>query len=204
MRQTHSKQRGFTMVEILVAIVILAIGLLAMAGLQSKLQTTEVESYQRAQAAMLVQDMVNRMLANMENVEQYVLGTQTLGTGTTGYSYYCYTNTAATYPVRDRDFCEWSNAIQGRYEWNWASGGGPQGWRSSLIEARGCIELVQAEDDSAGVCQPGIYRVSVAWQGLTEGRAPNAALSCGANLYGDEKYRRVMSTLVTTGLPRCT
>ncbi len=44
--------------------VILAIGLLGLVGLQGRLHVTQVESYQRAQALILLQDMSNRIALN--------------------------------------------------------------------------------------------------------------------------------------------
>ncbi|MFH1603933.1 MAG: prepilin-type N-terminal cleavage/methylation domain-containing protein, partial [Pseudomonadota bacterium] len=43
----HRDQRGTTMLEVLVTIVILAFGMLGLAGMQSKIFTAEMESYQR-------------------------------------------------------------------------------------------------------------------------------------------------------------
>ncbi|HEY0563491.1 MAG TPA: prepilin-type N-terminal cleavage/methylation domain-containing protein, partial [Methylophilus sp.] len=51
------KQQGSTLLEVLITIVILAIGLLGLAGLQSRLHVSEMESYQRAQALVLLNDM---------------------------------------------------------------------------------------------------------------------------------------------------
>lgn len=56
------------MVEILVTIVVIAIGLLGLAGLQAtSLRNTE-SSYQRSQAATLAYDMLDRMRANTGGV----------------------------------------------------------------------------------------------------------------------------------------
>jgi type IV pilus assembly protein PilV len=64
----QSKQLGFSMVEILVTIVVIAIGLLGLAGLQAtSLRNTEA-SYQRSQAATLAYDMLDRMRANAAGV----------------------------------------------------------------------------------------------------------------------------------------
>ncbi len=49
--------RGTTMIEVLVTIVILAFGLLGLAGLEARLQQSELEAYQRAQALVLLNDM---------------------------------------------------------------------------------------------------------------------------------------------------
>ena len=64
MTRYRSPQRGFTMLEVLVALLILMIGLLGLAGLLVTTQQGEVEAYQRKQAAVLLQDMVDRLLAN--------------------------------------------------------------------------------------------------------------------------------------------
>src|SRR5450830_821796 len=81
-RQRRDKpQQGTTMLEVLVTIVILAFGMLGLAGLQSKIFTAEMESYQRGQAVLLLNDMVERMNANRNAAATYVpaLATTTFG-----------------------------------------------------------------------------------------------------------------------------
>jgi type IV pilus assembly protein PilV len=82
----------------------------------------------------------------------------------------------------DLDKCEWSNELKGAAEKISSSSVG------AMLGARGCIEL---ETGSS----PPVYRVSVAWQGMTSLHAP--VLTCGANQYGDEGYRRAMAYRVT-------
>ena len=53
--ESHS-MRGVSLIEVLVTIVILAVGLLGLAGLQMRLQSSEVEAYQRTQASLLLED----------------------------------------------------------------------------------------------------------------------------------------------------
>src|SRR5512134_2642451 len=55
------KSRGFSMIEVLMALLIIVLGLLGLAGLQVRIQQAEFESYQRAQALVLLQDMVDRI-----------------------------------------------------------------------------------------------------------------------------------------------
>lgn len=65
----HIKQRGFTLVEVLVTMIIMAVGLLGLAGLQAtSLRNTE-SAYQRSQAATLAYDMLDRMRANTVGVD---------------------------------------------------------------------------------------------------------------------------------------
>jgi type IV pilus assembly protein PilV len=71
-----------------------------------------------------------------------------------------------------------------------------------MTGARGCVEELQAKNDAAGVCRPGLYQVTIAWQGLHPTKAP--ALACGKDQYGADTNRRAISVLVAIGVPHCT
>ncbi len=58
-----------TLIEILVSLLILAIGLLGMAGLQTVSLRNTQSAYQRTQAAILSSDIVERVRANQQGVE---------------------------------------------------------------------------------------------------------------------------------------
>lgn len=58
------QQRGATLIEVLVAMVILAIGLLGLAGLQTVSVQSNQGAYYRSQATILANDMADRMRAN--------------------------------------------------------------------------------------------------------------------------------------------
>ena len=175
---------GFSLIEVLVALVITALGLLGLAALQAKLQLSGIESYQRAQALLLVQDMGDRIATNRKNAGAYVTTSGTLGTGDTPASD-C--STLTTIALRDR--CEWSKTLQGAAE----KAGTEQ--RGAMTGARGCVQDLGNAS----------YLVSVAWQGLIPLAAP-AGVTCGAGLYGasgtpcaDDKCRRAVSTIVRIG-----
>lgn len=57
-------QVGFTLLEVLIAIVILAIGLLGIAGMQANSIRNNQNAYLRGQATMLAYDIIERMRAN--------------------------------------------------------------------------------------------------------------------------------------------
>lgn len=59
---------GFTMLEVLVAIVILSFGLLGLAGLQATGLKNNNSAYMRTQANLLAYDMIDRMRANQQGV----------------------------------------------------------------------------------------------------------------------------------------
>lgn len=58
------KQSGFTLIEVLVAVLILSIGLLGLAGLMASSIRNNQSAYQRTQATWLAYDIVDRMRAN--------------------------------------------------------------------------------------------------------------------------------------------
>lgn len=63
-RQRRRDQRGFSMIEVLVTVLILAIGLLGLAGLQSTALRSNHSAYLRSQATVLAYDIADRMRAN--------------------------------------------------------------------------------------------------------------------------------------------
>lgn len=58
------RQRGATLIEVLVAMFILAIGLLGLAGLQAMSVQSNQGAYYRSQATILANDIADRMRAN--------------------------------------------------------------------------------------------------------------------------------------------
>jgi type IV pilus assembly protein PilV len=174
-RFTHRSplQRGTSLIEVLVTLVILSIGLLGLAGLQSRLQVSELEAYQRAQALILLDDMASRVAANRANAASYATDP------ITGLS-------AANCSSGFADAVEWCNALQGAAE---TTGGSNVG---AMIGGRGCVIALPG-----GL--PGEFLVTVAWQGLTPIAAPPAAVTCGQGSYGaNDAYRRVVTTIVNT------
>jgi len=153
-------QRGTTLVEVLVTMLMIAFGLLGLGGLQMRLQLSDMESYQRAQALALLEDMANRIAVNRALAATYVTGASSpLGTGMTCPA------TSAT--VQQTDTAQWCSALQGAAEKLGNSKAG------AAVGARGCIENIGANQ----------YLITVAWQGLTPISAPAVAVACGAGLY---------------------
>lgn len=166
------------MIEVLITMVILAIGLLGLAGLQTRLQVSEMEGYQRAQAMILLSDMSNRIAANRSLAASYVTGVAApLGSGMTCPS--------ADTTLSDQDKRQWCMALQGASEKSGSSSVG------TMIGGRGCIQSMPGNE----------YMITVAWQGLSGVSAPPASVACGKDLYDGgactgDLCRRVVTTLV--------
>ena len=182
------RQRGDTMIEILLTLLVLAFGLLGFVGLQAKVQAADVDAYARAQAAALLSDMTDRINANRNNAASYV--GNNIGTGD-GQPADC----SAAAAGAPRDTCEWSNALKGAAETKSSVNVG------AMPGALGCIEQLQAPNPAPGVCTPGIYRVTVAWQGMVKTSGP--ALACGSGQFGADEFRRAVSARLAVGLPSC-
>ena len=183
--------RGTSLVEVLVTLMILAFGLLGVAGLQAKVGVAEMESYQRAQALLALSQMTERLTANSAQAAGYVTG-GTVGTGD-GQPASC----TGIAPGPNRDLCEWSNTLKGASEQNaGASTGG-------MVGARGCITQLQAPNPALGVCTTGVYQVSVAWQGTVPTNA-TPALACAAGSYGaNDAFRRAIAATVSVPTTSC-
>lgn len=171
---TPRHNAGFGLLEVLIAMLVIAVGLLGISALQFRASQAEMESYQRAQALLLVDDMVNRLRANASAQDLYAgktVGTGTDATPTTGNA------------TADTDLAEWHDLLLGAAE---TLGGANVG---ALIDARGCITY----DDATFS-----YTVTIAWQGLSETFAPTGN-ACGSGAYGAETKRRVASTTFRIG-----
>ena len=65
-------QAGFTLLEALISFMVLAIGLLGLAGLQIQGMRYNQEAYARSQATFLAYDMLERVRLNRANALDYV------------------------------------------------------------------------------------------------------------------------------------
>lgn len=192
-RRSVHRQQGVTLVEVLVTMVILAIGLLGLVGLQARLQILQLEAYQRAQALMLLKDMSGRIANNRNNALSYVTGPTGLE-APLGAGMVC----PAAAPPETRqasDAREWCNALQGAAE----TIGVGNNRVGAMVGGRGCIQ-----DVSPGVGGARAYLVTVAWQGLAPLAAPPASVACGSGQYNggagsaciNDLCRRAVTTLV--------
>lgn len=171
------------MIEVLVTIVILTFGLLGLAGLQSRLQLSEMEAYQRAQAMILLEDMANRIAVNRNFAGSYLIGTDSA----IGADMTCPTTTSTQ---QQKDAGEWCSALQGAAEKSGTSNSNI----GTMIGGRGCIEDLNNNE----------YLVTVAWQGLGPVSAPPDSVACGKNLYNgasgsvcqNDRCRRTVTTIV--------
>jgi type IV pilus assembly protein PilV len=180
MKSDPIHQSGVSLIEILVTFCILMFGLLGLAGLMAQSQRSEMESYQRVQALIIVRDMASRINTNRKAAPCYVttdMPTPYVGTGG-GAVAACTDGTPSEQATAIQDIADWSNLLAGAAE---AAAGANTG---AMIGARGCVSF-DATSNS--------YLISVAWQGIGLTTPPPASLPCASGLYGNESQRRVVS-----------
>jgi len=104
----QTKPLGFTLLEVLITLVILAIGLLGLAGLQATSLKQNQSAYQRGQAAQLSYDITDRVRSNMSAISTYQATTPSDATQHTN----CTTSTGcSTTQMAQNDLYEWNKAL---------------------------------------------------------------------------------------------
>lgn len=190
MRVTNPRAaRGYSLLEVLITMFVIAIGLLGLVGLQARALTAEVEAAARGQALLLVNDMADRMAANLNTVKnpsgsdtynqqsggtKVVFGTDYSNSCVTGNptslsdQATCCKTTATTggtkNSVAESDICEWDLALKGIGETT-----GSASKVGGISGARGCVFL-QATN---------VYEIDVVWQGRDATGAVASDLTCG-------------------------
>jgi type IV pilus assembly protein PilV len=101
----YRKCRGLTLVEILIALLVLSIGLLGLAALQTTSLSFNTSSYYRTQATALAYDFADRMRANRPDAldDQYLVAFQDPPPA-------CGANVVAG-DVPQQDIASWRNAL---------------------------------------------------------------------------------------------
>lgn len=105
----RTKQGGFTLLEVLVAVLVLSVGILGMAGLQFASLRNNQQSYQRSQAAALVNELADLMRANrvVAGTGSYLLPVTTTLTGASD----CTTATCTEAQLAAYDLQNWQGRV---------------------------------------------------------------------------------------------
>lgn len=119
MKNMKKSAVGFTLLEVLVAVLVLSFGLLGIAGLLLATVQNNTIAAQRTTATLLAQDMADRIRGNVNaskqikgNVTQAVFYLDTVGSSRDCYSPAPNGNCATRQDVAERDMAEWVAQIR--------------------------------------------------------------------------------------------
>lgn len=161
--QRSQCERGVGLIEVLVALIVLSLGFLVSANMQSLGMRSNQEAYFQSQAQMLLNDMMDRMRNNRAGLLQGDYDGKSTGLYTRPD---CYSTGCDAANVATTDLFEWSANFH------------------SLRNQATFIPVLPGADDgspaSATISEPdtnGVYTLSVSWQQLEKGVAATKTVS---------------------------
>ena len=78
------KERGFSLLEVMISVFVLAIGLLGLAGLQLTSMQNGHSAFLRSQATLAAYSIIDDMRANLGNKDDYAINLAATASGTGG------------------------------------------------------------------------------------------------------------------------
>jgi type IV pilus assembly protein PilV len=171
-----NNQNGFTLIEVLVAVIILAIGLLGLANLQTLSIRNNLSAYLRTQATWLADNIISRIRSNtvfqqincnngLQNytIRQYTNNYNGQTTANcpdpTKGSPNCTANYCDSQQIIQKDICEWATAIREILPGDTGKAG-----NGGIV----CIGDINLNGDTPactgkGNITPGAYSVAIWW-----------------------------------------
>lgn len=187
-------QGGFTLIEALIAFVILSVGLLGIVSLQAMAKTSQHLAVQHTRAVTLADAIIERIRVNPAGLDVYNIGTGSpLGaTPGTEPSPDCQSTAESCDPdeLAAHDLWVWEQALLGA--------GAKIGTQNTagLIAPRACIVFTAATGLPVSRTRTGLLSVIIQWRGLHE--SSDAVLSgetiCGGDAAGTDNFRRQVVT----------
>lgn len=188
--QLIQRQQGFTLVEVMVTVFVVAIGLLSAAALQVVSKKAAFDAIQRTTASVVAQDMLERIRGNPTQLTSY--GGKTVNSASVPATPTCGSSSDCTdAELVGYDLHRWWQSLDGVSEQIASSTGTTSG--GGLRSPTGCIQLNGNQVD-----------VVIVWRGMSliqQGDADNpddpTNNTCGATLADYElsagnSYRRVL------------
>jgi len=174
------KQSGVGLIEVLVALLVLSVGVLAIIGMQISGKQANYDAVQRTTAAHLAMDLVERMRANPSELDAYVTD-EVLGGGSLGEpnpSCDSSADSCTAAQMAEADLYQWEQQMDGAAETREVddetrnSGG--------LVNPRACL----TGPPGGGT---GLYTLTIVWRGAGE-MEPTDIEGCDDGLNGTDLY----------------
>ena len=177
------QQRGLSLLELLVSLVVFSIGLLGIAGLQMASKQASYEGLQRTLASQVAYGLLEDMRMNGDAMNVYLAAGE-IGGGSRGAEPVPNCNGAAVCNAAQKathDLWFWEQVLDGNLEMDGNVGTG------GLVLPTLCIR-----GPAGGIA--GIYAVTIVWRGSASLINGNASVcgSASGNYGADNEFRRIM------------
>ncbi|WP_352297427.1 type IV pilus modification protein PilV [Pseudoalteromonas sp. 20-MNA-CIBAN-0454] len=160
------RHKGFTLIEVLIAFIILSFGLLGAVALQAKAKQASFDSMQRAAAVALGNDIIQRIRANdtVNIVSNYEVVLKSSANSDTFSS--CFGAVCSSSDIAKLDITQWKRAIRASEN------------TGTLDDATICINPTSVADTGGKGFN---IEVIIAWQGRQEFKANTntGKVTCG-------------------------
>ena len=177
------RQGGFSLIELLVALIVFSVGLLAVAGLQTVSKQSNFEALQRTSGSQIAHGLLEDMRVNGDAMNVYLaageMGGGARGGGPAPNCKGASVCNAAQKAAHDLWF--WEQVLDGNLEMNGNTGAG------GLVLPTLCIN-----GPAGGVA--GVYIVTIVWRGSASMSNGNASVcgTAGGNYGDNNEFRRIM------------
>lgn len=171
-------QAGLTLIEALIAALILAIGILGVVSLLAMSKTSQHEGIQRTRAISLADDMMERIRRNPAGVATYDRGLATPLGGSTFTSQPtadCVSSSCTSAERANQDLWAWEQLLDGAAATEIIEGGAVNTAR--LREVVACIDFTA----DLGKTSTGVVNIVIQWEGLQESfdAIAGGGITCG-------------------------
>jgi len=179
----RSSQYGFSLLEMLIALLVFSIGLLSIAGLQTVSKQANFEALQRTSASQIAFGLLEDMRVNGDAMQIYLAAGE-LGNGSRGAEPVPNCMGGAECNAAQKaahDLWFWEQMLDGNLEMSGNAGSG------GLVTPTLCID-----GPVGGIA--GIYRVTIVWRGSASlNNASNSLCGAAGGNYGaSNEFRRIM------------
>lgn len=179
---------GVGLVELLVTLLIVSVGFLSIAGLQTTAKKANFDALQRTTAVVLAKDIAERMRANPVELMRYLTPVGGVGGGSLAQPGQDCTSISPCNPgqLAEYDLWLWEQTMDGVSENREINSVSTN--TGGLVSPAGCV--IGPASGSAGV-----YTITIVWRGLNE-LTDLSADTCGTGTgdYGaNEEFRRILS-----------
>lgn len=148
-----NRASGFTLIEILIAMVILSVGLLGLSGMQTTVLKNNQSAYHRSLATQLAYDIADRIRANLDDANKLAASTYTtteLEDAGDQSDCISVSSTCTTADMAENDLYEWNQAL------------------AALPSGEGSVTVVAATRT---------FTVTITWDDNRDGDDPNFQMS---------------------------